>query len=108
MQGALPADAGDSQAGLYQFQLKPGHVTICRLAEYNGEWKLLIAPGEIVHSNEELAGTWSWVEVKDHLKLYRTLVEEGFIHHASMIHGDQQKSLELACKFMDIRPVIVD
>jgi len=108
MRGVLPADLGDSQAGLYQFQLKPGQVTICRLAEYDGQWKMLIAPGHIIPSDDELAGTWSWVEVKDHLKLYRILVEEGFIHHASMIHSDQQKSLELACKFLDIRPVIVD
>ena len=108
MKGILPADPGDSQAGLYQFQIKAGHVTICRLAEYHDQWKMLIAPGEIVSSDEELAGTWSWVELKDHLKLYRTLVEEGFIHHASLIHGDQQKALELACKFLDIKPVVVE
>jgi hypothetical protein len=35
-------------------------------------------------------------------------VEEGFIHHASMIHGDQRRALEEACRFLDIQPVIVD
>jgi hypothetical protein len=48
------------------------------------------------------------VKVKDHRKLYRTLVEEGFIHHASMIHGDQVEALKLACKFLDIQAVVVD
>ena len=80
-------------AGLYQFQIKPGVVTFCRLAEYDNEWKMLIATGEIIPSDEELAGTWGWVEVPDHQKLYRTLVEEGFVHHASMIHGDQTQAL---------------
>ena len=69
---------------------------------------MLIAGGAIIPSQETLAGTWSWVEVKDHARLYRTLVEEGFIHHASMIHGDQRAALLQACKFLDIQPMLVD
>ena len=107
MKGELPVDAGDAQAGLAQFQIKPGKVTFCRLAEYDEQWKMLITTGEIIPSNETLAGTWSWVEVKDHARLYRTLVEEGFVHHASMIHGDQTQTLLQACKFLDIEPVVV-
>jgi len=107
MKGELPVEAGDRSAGLYQFQIKPGKVTFCRLAEYDDQWKMLIATGEIIPSDEELAGTWSWVQVRDHEKLYRTLVEEGFIHHASMIHGDQTKALLEACKFLDIKPIVV-
>jgi L-fucose isomerase-like protein len=108
MTGLQPIETGDDMAGLYQFQLKPGPVTFCRLAEYDGDWKMLIARGEIVPSDETLAGTWSWVRVSDHARLYRTLVEEGFIHHASMIHGDQSGALELACRYLDIQPVTVD
>jgi L-fucose isomerase-like protein len=107
MVGELEVPECDPQAGLSQFQLKPGTVTFCRLAEYGGEWKMLIATGEIVPSEETLAGTWSWVQVRDHDALYRTLVEEGFIHHASMIHGDQTQALLQACKFMAIEPVVV-
>lgn len=106
MSGELPVEPGNVSAGLYQFQLKPGVVTFCRLVEYDNEWKMFITTGEIIPSSETLAGTWSWVEVKDHARLYRTLVEEGFIHHASMIHGDQKAALLLACKFLDIRPVV--
>ena len=108
MKGELPVTPGDRMAGLYQFQLKPGRVTFCRLAEYDGHWKMLIATGDIVPSDEVLAGTWSWVQVSDHARLYRTLVEEGFIHHASMIHGDQTQALVQACKFLDVRPVVVE
>lgn len=107
MLGVNPAPQGDVQSGLYQFQLKPGLVTFCRLAEYDGQWKMLIARGEIIPTDETLAGTWSWVQVRDHAHLYRTLVEQGFIHHASMIHGDQTAALTLACKFLDIQPVVV-
>lgn len=108
MKGESPIREGDAMAGLFQFQLKPGKVTICRLAEYDDQWKMLIASGEIFPSDEFLAGTWAWVEVKDHKKLYRTLIEEGFIHHASMIHGDQKESLLQACKFLDIKPIVVE
>ena len=107
MTGERPVEEHDPMAGLAQFQIKPGVVTFCRLAEYDNQWKMLITTGKIVPSDERLAGTWSWVEVKDHDRLYRTLVEEGFIHHASMIHGDQTKALLEACKFLDIQPVPV-
>lgn len=107
MQGVLPIDPQDSMAGLYQFQIRSGKVTLCRLQEYDNEWKMLITTGEIIPSDEVLAGTWAWVEVANHRKLYRTLVEEGFIHHASMIHGDQTAVLLEACKFLDIHPVVV-
>ena len=106
MKGELPVDEGDAMAGLYQFQVKPGVVTLCRLAEYDNRWKMLIVTGRIVPSEETLAGTWSWVEVKDHARLYRTLMEEGFVHHASMIHGDQTRILLQVCKFLDIQPVV--
>jgi L-fucose isomerase-like protein len=107
MTGVLPTPDADQQAGLNQFQIQPGKVTLCRLAEYDNQWKLLITTGEIIPSDETLAGTWSWVEVKDHARLYRTLVEEGFVHHASMIHGDWSEALLQACKFLDVRPVLV-
>jgi L-fucose isomerase-like protein len=108
MTGELPVDEGDPMAGLYQFRLRPGAVTFCRLAEYDNEWKMLIAAGRVVPSDETLVGTWGWVEVTDHARLYHTLVEEGFIHHASVVHGDQTQALLQACKFLDIRPVVVD
>jgi L-fucose isomerase-like protein len=108
MKGELPIDDHDIFAGLGQFQLKPGPVTLCKLENYGDEWKMLITKGEAKSSDEVLSGTWSWVEVPDHQRLYRTLVEEGFIHHASLIHDDQTQALLLACKFLDIRPVVVD
>jgi len=107
MKGEYEIPEHDPQAGLAQFQLKPGKVTFCRLAEYDGEWKMLIAAGDVVPSDEDLAGTWSWVRVRDHAHLYRTLVEEGFIHHASMIHGDLTRPLVLACKFLGVETVVV-
>ncbi len=107
MQGSLGIRA-DSRGGLLQFRLRPGEVTFCRLAEYDDRWKMLIATGRVVPSDETLAGTWSWVEVPDHDRLYRTLIEEGFVHHASMAYGNQVEALKAACALMDVTPVVVD
>ncbi len=108
MKGESPAQEDDQLSGVNQFQLRPGSVTFSRLAESRGEWRMLIAKGQIVPSDDVLNGTWAWVDVKDHARLYRTLVEKGFIHHASMMHGDQTRSLAMACKFLDVEPVVVE
>jgi L-fucose isomerase-like protein len=93
--------------GAIEFQLKPGIVTLCRLAEYDGAFKMLITLGEIVPSNDVLRGSWSWVRVPDLARLYRVLAEQGFTHHASMIHGDIADSVEAFCKFAGIEVVRV-
>ncbi|NSW52627.1 MAG: hypothetical protein HPY85_09005 [Anaerolineae bacterium] len=107
MLGSAEILEDDSQAGLLQFQLAPGVVTLNRLVEYDGEWKMLITGGEIIPSEETLAGTWSWVRVDNHARLYRVLVEEGFMHHASMIHGEYREAIGIACRYLGIETVMV-
>ncbi len=97
----------DHSKGTGEFQLKPGPVTLSRLQEHHGEFKLLIAEGEAIQSDEKLRGSWSWVEVPDLRYLYETLVTEGFTHHASLIHGDYTQALMDACEYLNIEPVIV-
>jgi len=93
--------------GTAEFQLKPGVVTLCRLAEYDGEFKMLITRGEIMESPQRLRGSWSWVKVPDLDGLYRTLVEEGFTHHASQVHGDYTTPIQDACELLGIQVVFV-
>jgi len=92
--------------GTGEFQLKAGPVTICRL-DYDEKFKLLITKGQIETYAEELRGSWSWVKVRDLLSLYESLIDEGFIHHASLIHGDYVEAIADACKFLNIEAVIV-
>lgn len=93
--------------GTAEFQLKEGVVTLARLGELDGKFKMLITSGEAVYDNRTLRGSWKWIKVKDLEKLYRTIIEEGFIHHASMIFGDFRKEIELFCKFADIEVISV-
>jgi L-fucose isomerase-like protein len=93
--------------GTAEFKLKSNTVTINRLTEHKGEFKMLITRGRIVEDPLYTRGSYSWVEVEDLDRLYRVLVEEGFVHHASMIHGDYVTEIEDACKFLGIKPVVV-
>jgi L-fucose isomerase-like protein len=94
-------------AGTAEFPVKPGVVTLNRLIETDGKFKMLITNGEIERSDQKLRGSWSWVKVPDLEMLYGTLVNEGFTHHASMIHGDYARAIEDACLFLKIDTVIV-
>jgi len=99
--------------GAFDTLLRTGVVTLCRLAEYDGQFKMLITKGEIVDLDDELskkalkAGSAAWVKVADLDTLYRTLVEEGFVHHASMIHGDYRESIKQACNLLNIKVIEV-
>lgn len=97
----------DRSMGTGEFQLNPGAVTLNRLQEQNGKFKMLITKGKAVKTQQKLRGSWSWVEVPYLEKLYRTLVEEGFVHHASLIHGDFTNAIREACKYLGIEVVEV-
>jgi L-fucose isomerase-like protein len=93
--------------GTGEFQLKSGDVTLCRLQEHDGQFKMLVAKGKSIPSTQKLRGSWSWVEVPDLDNLYNTLVKEGFTHHASLIHGDFSRPITDACEYLGITPVVV-
>lgn len=97
----------ENLGGTAEFQLKPGIITLSRLVEYDGKFKILITSGEIKKSKQNLRGSWSWVKVPDLKKLYRVIVEQGFIHHVSLIHGDYVEAIVEACKFLGIEPIVV-
>jgi L-fucose isomerase-like protein len=97
----------DRSRGTGEFQLRSGIVTICRLIEHEGQFKMLITSGKIIESDQKLRGAWSWVKVPDLNHLYEVLVMEGFTHHASLIHGDYVKVISSACKFLNINEITV-
>ena len=92
----------DKSYGTAEFQLKEGVVTLNRLVEIDGRFKMLSATGEAIPDDRTLRGSWKWIKVKDLKKLYRTIIEEGFVHHASMIFGDLRKEMRTFCKFAGI------
>jgi len=99
------ADSYGSEKGAstIEFMLKPGIVTVNRLVEHNGIFKLLNFTGEMVERNDNLRGAWSWVKVKNREKVYDTIFNEGFTHHVSIIHEDISEYAKEFCKYLDIK-----
>lgn len=97
----------EKSKGTGEFQLKAGEVTLCRLQEQDGQFKMLIARGKTAVSKQNLRGSWCWVEVPDLELLYNTLVKEGFTHHASLIHGNYIQPIKQACEHMGIETVVL-
>ena len=62
-----------SAAATMEFMLKPGIITVNRIVEHNGIFKMLNIIGKMVERKDNLRGGWSWVEVKDRVKLYETI-----------------------------------
>lgn len=104
---SLAAEKPKVVDGRGNFQLKPGLVTINRLIEYDGKFKMLVTTGNIIEINQKLRGTWAWVGVTELKKLYEVLLKNGFTHHASIIHGDYSKAIQDACEILGIEVVKV-
>ena len=93
--------------GTVHFQLKSGVVTLSSLQEDGGHFRMFIANGKSVKLDGTMKGSWSWVKVPDLDKLYRTLITGGFVHHASLIHGNYTQAIADACTVMGIEVVTV-
>ena len=102
-----PIPDDDIGAGTYEFELRLGAITMVRLMEYHGVYKMLITKGEVIEDPAKELQVGGWVQVPDLERLYATLFEEGFIHHASLIYGDLTQPIEQFCKFAGIKTVIV-
>lgn len=92
--------------GTLEFVEKPGPVSCCRLAEYDGWFTMFIGTGEIVDTPPKVRGSYGWVKVADVMDWERKMIEHGIIHHGVMIHDAKvADALETFCKFNGIEAV---
>lgn len=90
--------------------LKPGDVTILRLMEYDGEFKMLIVKGRVLDEEVPFSGAAGWIEVSgvsSYSQLYDLLVKEGFPHHAALVHGDYVDELVELAKLLKIKTIVI-
>ena len=80
---------------LMQFPLKPGRVTIARLSEATGEFRLVIGGGEMLKAPPAFTGTSGRIRFDSGAQaVMDTLMREGLEHHVSITYGDYQAVLE--------------
>ncbi|MCS7070893.1 MAG: L-fucose/L-arabinose isomerase family protein [Anaerolinea sp.] len=91
---------------LMQFTLKPGAVTLARLSEATGSYRLVIGRGEIIRAPRAFSGT------SGHLRLeggsaaaLDTILREGLEHHISISYGDHVRELRALARMLDL-PVL--
>ncbi len=86
--------------------VRPGPVSANRLVEHHGEFKMLHVDGRMVTRDDRMRGSWGWVAVEDRERMLRTVVEEGFVHHVSILHGELGPRVREACKYLGMRLVV--
>jgi L-fucose isomerase-like protein len=89
-----------------ELAVRPGPVSANRIVEHRGEFKLLHVDGSVVARPDAMRGSWGWVEVADRERMLRTAVEEGFVHHVSIVHGALGPRMKEAARYLGMKLVV--
>jgi len=88
---------------LLQFPLKAGRVTIARLSEASGEFRLVIGGGEMLKAPPSFTGTSGTLRFDSGAQaVMDTIMDEGLEHHVSITYGDHQAVLESLAKLLGL------
>ena len=91
---------------LMQFPLKPGRVTVARLSEATGEFRLVIGGGEMLKAPPAFTGTSGRIRFDSGAAaVMDSIMREGLEHHVSIAYGDHQGALEALARQLEM-PVL--
>jgi L-fucose isomerase-like protein len=89
-----------------EFPLKPGRVTLARLSEATGEYRLVVGGGEVVRASVSFSGTSGVVRFdRSAQEVLDTILGEGLEHHLALVYGDWIEPLLALAKMLDM-PVL--
>jgi L-fucose isomerase-like protein len=79
---------------LMEFPLKPGRVTVARLSEANGDYRLVVGSGEMLRAPMSFAGTSGVLRFdRPASEVLDAMLGEGLEHHVSLTYGDHVPAL---------------
>ena len=88
---------------LMQFPLKPGRVTIARLSEATGEFRLVIGGGEMLQAPPAFTGTSGTIRFDSGAAaVMDAIMREGLEHHISLAYGDHQETLAALARMLGL------
>ncbi|MGE5602435.1 MAG: L-fucose/L-arabinose isomerase family protein [Nitrososphaerales archaeon] len=91
---------------LMEFPLKPGRVTLARLSQATGEYRLVVGIGEMQHAPRSYAGTSSVLRFdRPAQEVLNMIMAEGLDHHISLTYGDHLDALLALARLLDL-PVL--
>lgn len=101
-------DGGDKKGVTNDFSLKPGRVTMAKLDETPDGYRMLIAPGTALDTDQFIRGNPLRIKFDGDMKtLIDTIMKEGFEHHYSVIHADLRDELLEFCELYHINPIVI-
>jgi L-fucose isomerase-like protein len=91
---------------LMEFPLRPGRVTIARLSEANGDYRLVVGSGEMLRAPLSFSGTSGVLRFdRPAAEVLDVILKEGLEHHLSLTYGDYVPALLALSSMLDI-PVL--
>ena len=91
---------------LMQFPLKPGVVTVARLSEATGQFRLVIGKAEMLQAPMNFTGTSGVVCFeRPAAAVLDTIMREGLEHHFSLTYGDHTNALAALAEMLKL-PVL--
>ncbi len=91
---------------LMEFPLKPGRVTIARLSEATGAYRLVVGRGEMLRAPMSFSGTSGVLRFdRPAGEVLDTIMAEGLDHHISLTYGDHLDALLALARMLDL-PVL--
>ena len=91
---------------LMEFPLKPGRVTLARLSEASGNYRLVVGNGEILRAPLSFSGTSGVLRFDRPLsEVLDMIMMEGLEHHISITYGDVTRSLFALAKMLGLEVI---
>jgi L-fucose isomerase-like protein len=91
---------------LMEFPLKPGRITVARLSEATGNYRLVVGAGEMLRAPLSFSGTSGVLRFdRPANQVLDTMLGEGLEHHLSLTYGDHVPALLALAKMLEL-PVL--
>jgi L-fucose isomerase-like protein len=91
---------------LMEFPLKPGRVTLARLSEATGDYRLVVGSGEMLRAPMSFSGTSGVLRFdRPAQQILDTMLGQGLEHHLSLTYGDHVPTLLALAKILEL-PVL--
>lgn len=93
---------------LMEFPLKPGRVTVARLSEATGEYRLVIGSGEMIKAPPSFTGTSGTLRFDNGAQhVMDAIMREGLEHHLAVTYGDHTETLITLARMLNLKTLML-
>lgn len=83
------------------YEMKLAEITMCKLSEFDNDYRLFMVEGETIEVDRKLEGTQTDIQLdKPYQEVLDLIVENGIEHHYSVVHQRISDDLIELCKWM--------